>query len=180
MLYPKLLSVVHGKLAGHWGITTDAELDERFGRSVADWPAFPDSAAALTYLEQHYQLVILSNVDRESFAASNEKLGVSFDAIYTAEDIGSYKPNLRNFEYLISHLAERGIDKSDILHTAQSLFHDHAPATEFGLASNWIDRRHDKQGFGATAPPPTEVHVDFRFPSMAAFAQAHEKAMRGA
>ena len=92
----------------------------RYGRSVRDWPAFPDTAAALTYLKQHYKLVILSNVDNENFGFSNRKLGVDFDAIYTAEDIGSYKPSLNNFEYMLARLSERGIARSAILHTADT------------------------------------------------------------
>ena len=134
---------------------------------------FPDSSAALGYLKQHYQLVILSNVDRESFKGSNRRLGVEFDAIYTAQDVGLYKPDPRNFEYMLAHLAQRGVAKADILHTAQSLFHDHAPAKRSGLASAWIDRRHDQQGWGATMAPPEGAAYDFHFPSMAAMAEAH-------
>jgi 2-haloacid dehalogenase len=180
MLYPELLTEVHASMRAHWGVSGNAELDRRFGRSVEDWPAFPDSAQALAYLKQHYQLVILSNIDRTSFAASNEKLGVAFDAIYTAEDIGSYKPDPRNFQYMLEHLEPRGIDKADILHTAQSLHHDHVQATAFGLATNWIDRRHDADGFGATVPPQQDVRIDFHFPSMAAFVEAHGKALEDA
>src|SRR5213078_2935026 len=102
----------------------------RFGASVPDWPAFADSAPALAYLAQHYKLVILSNVDRESFKGSNARLGVSFDAIYTAEDVGSYKPDQKNFAYMLDGLKERGFGRDHILHTAQSLFHDHVPAKE--------------------------------------------------
>ena len=76
--------------------------------SVGDWPAFPDTAEALRYLKQHFKLIILSNVDRQSFARSNERLGVAFDHIFTAEDIGSYKPSLRNFEYMTEKLAAAG------------------------------------------------------------------------
>ena len=83
-LYPELLSTVHAQLRSHWGVDGNGELDRQFGQSVAHWPAFPDSVEALAYLKQHYQLVILSNIDRTSFAASNEKLVVEFDAIYTA------------------------------------------------------------------------------------------------
>ena len=176
-LYPQLLATVHSQLREHWSVAGGAELDEPFGRSVGDWPAFDDSAPALAYLEQHYRLVILSNVDRKSFAVSNEKLGVTFDAIYTAEDIGSYKPDPRNFEYMLEQLGKRGVEKRDILHTAQSLHHDHVPATALGLATNWIDRGHDVEGFGATPAPQAEVHTDFHFPSMAAFAEAHRKAI---
>jgi len=174
MIYSELLSTVHRRLAQAWNVAVEDADHARFGASVPDWPAFPDSAVALTYLKQHYQLVILSNVDRESFKGSNRRLGVEFDAIYTAQDIGSYKPNQGNFEYMLAHLADRGVAKTDILHTAQSLFHDHAPAKRFSLASAWINRRHDKPGWGATMAPPEGADYDFQFPSMAAMAEAHK------
>lgn len=167
MRYRDLLALVHDALATEWGVTADAAESWRFGESVGNWPAFADSAAALRELQRHYKLVILSNVDRESFRASNARLGVTFDAVYTAEDIGSYKPDSRNFAYLIQHLAARGIEKARILHTAQSLFHDHGPANAAGLASAWIDRRHDAAGWGATSAPTAGVRYDFRFTSLA-------------
>ena len=117
--------------------------------------------------------MILSNVDRASFARSNARLGVAFDAICTAEDIGSYKPDPRNFDYLLRHLAELGIAKAQVLHTAQSLYHDHVPARAIGLATCWIDRRAARQGHGATSVPGSEVRPDFRFESLAAMADAH-------
>jgi 2-haloacid dehalogenase/putative hydrolase of the HAD superfamily len=173
MRYSDLLAEVHRRLAERFGIAPDAAAAAAFGASVKDWPAFPDSAAALAYLKQHYRLVILSNVDRASFAYSNEKLGVTFDAIHTAEDIGSYKPDPRNFDYLVRHLAERGIAKAEVLHTAESLHHDHVPAQRIGLATCWIHRRAGKQGHGATRVPDSEVRPDFRFESLAAMADAH-------
>ncbi len=173
MIYSDLLAEVHRQLAAHWDIAATEDDHRRFGASVPDWPAFPDSAAALRYLKQHYKLVILSNVDRVSFAGSNKRLEVAFDAIYTAQDIGSYKPAPANFRYMLDHLAALGHGKEDILHTAQSLFHDHAPARAFGLASAWIDRRHDQAGWGATMQPPGCAGYDFRFTSMAALADAH-------
>ena len=172
MIYSDLLTAVHGRLAREWGVAPDPAAAARFGASVPDWPAFPDSAEALAYLKQHYKLVILSNVDRISFAGSNKRLGVTFDAICTAQDIGSYKPALRNFHYLLEKMAAMGIAKERILHTAQSLYHDHAPAQQMGLARAWIDRR-GGAGWGATKPPPAGVTWDFRFPSLAAFAAAH-------
>src|SRR5262245_58110403 len=149
--YSELLAIVYKRLAEEWGVPASWDDCLTYGNSIKDWPAFPDTAGALQYLKQHYKLVILSNVDNASFAFSNRKLGVEFDAIYTAEDIGSYKPNVRNFEYMLAKLEARGIAKSSILHTAESLFHDHVPATGLGLATCWIHRRHDKPGFGATA-----------------------------
>ncbi|MBV9735363.1 MAG: haloacid dehalogenase type II [Acidisphaera sp.] len=173
MIYSDVLAQVHRRLAAEWGVAMREEEHRRFGASVPDWPAFPDSAEALKYLKQHYALVILSNVHREGFAGSNRRLGVEFDAIYTAQDIGSYKPDPKNFRYMLDHLAERGYAKDDILHTAQSLFHDHAPAKRFGLAGAWIDRRHDQSGWGATMPPPDGAAYDFRFPTLQAMADAH-------
>ena len=173
MIYSELLATVHRRLAHEWDAAMEDADHAQFGASVPNWPAFPDSAAALGYLKQHYQLVILSNVDRESFKGSNRRLEVAFDAIYTAQDVGSYKPDPNNFDYMLAHLAQRGVAKADILHTAQSLFHDHAPAKRFGLASAWIDRRHDQQGWGATMAPPEGAAYEFRFSSMAAMVEAH-------
>ncbi len=179
MIYSQLLSVVHGRMAKEWGVASSEEEDARFGASVPAWPAFPDSADALRYLKQHYKLGILSNVDRISFAGSNKRLGVDFDWIMTAEDIGSYKPSPRNFEYMLETLAKDGVEKDAVLHTAESLFHDHAPANRFGLASCWIFRRHDKEGFGATSRPGEMPRVDFRFDSLGELAAAHRREMAG-
>jgi 2-haloalkanoic acid dehalogenase type II len=176
--YSELLAIVYKRLAEEWGVAASSEECAAYGRSIRAWPAFLDSAEALRYLKQHYKLVILSNVDNESFAASNEKLGVAFDAVYTAEDIGSYKPSDRNFDYMLEKLKGLGIKNADILHTAESLFHDHAPANRHGLASCWIFRRHGDEGFGATLTPAAMPNYDFRFNSMADFARAHREAGR--
>ena len=173
MLYPQLLAQVHRRLSRDWGVTMSDAAHTAFGHSVPEWPAFADTAAALQYLKQHYRLVILSNVDRASFAASNARLGVSFDAICTAQDIGSYKPDARNFRYLIDAVAKLGIDRGQILHTAQSLYHDHAPAQAAGLATAWIDRRDSRAGWGATLPLADTPAYDFRFVTLREMADAH-------
>jgi 2-haloacid dehalogenase len=176
-IYSELLGVVHTRMAKEWGIEPKAEESEAFGHSIPNWPAFADSSRALEYLKQHYKLVILSNVDRESFKASNARLQVDFDYIFTAQDIGFYKPNLRNFNYMIRKLGEAGHHKHEILHTAESLFHDHGPANQAGLASAWIYRRRAQKGFGATRPPDAMPKYDFRFASMAEMADAHRAAL---
>lgn len=172
MKYRDLLAEVYRLLAEDWRIPVESDECMAYGDSVKDWPAFPDSAEALRYLKKHYSLFVLSNVDNESFAMSNEKLGVVFDGVFTAEDIGSYKPDDRNFQFLIERLAGLGIDKEAILHTAESMFHDHAPANRVGLASCHIYRRFDKAGFGATKRPEEMPHFDFQFHSMAGFVDA--------
>ena len=177
MIYSELLAQVHRRLAREWGVQADPSESAAYGHSIKDWPAFPDSAEALGYLKRHYQLVILSNVDRESFSFSRARLQVEFDHVYTAQDIGSYKPDLRNFEYMLAELAKAGIRKDQILHTAQSLFHDHQPANRVGLASAWIDRRAGMAGSGATMPLENMPHFDFRFTSMGEMAKAHQEAL---
>ena len=173
--YRDLLPVVYRRLAEQWGLSVTWDECAAYGRSVKDWPAFDDSVDALAYLKQHYRLVILSNVDNESFAASNARLQVDFDAVYTAEDVGAYKPSDSNFTYMLAKLETLGCKKEDILHTAESLFHDHAPANRHGLKSCWIYRRHAHEGFGATMDPGAMPNIDFRFDSMADLAVAHEK-----
>ena len=183
MLYPALLSKVHGALAKRFDLKTTAEMDAAFGASVPQWPAFPDTADALRALQRHYKLVILSNVNRDGFAASNRKLGVAFDAVYTAQDIGAYKPTPRNFEYLLEHVKrDLGLAPGDILHTAQSLFHDHAPARDFGLANAWIDRQGLAEGghWGATRRIDERPDCNFIFPTMGAMADAADQAFGAA
>jgi len=177
--YRELLAVVYRRLAEEWGAPAKWSECVAYGRSIRDWPAFADSPAALQYLKRHYKLAILSNVDNESFAASNEKLQVEFDAIYSAEDVGAYKPSLRNFEYMLAKLKTLAIERRDVLHAAESLFHDHGPANALGLASCWIYRRRGQPGFGATMAPGATPKFDFRFDSLADLAKAHQEALGG-
>lgn len=176
--YSDLLPIVYKRLADEWGVSAAWEDCAAYGRTIGSWPAFADTAGALQYLKRYYKLAILSNVDNASFAASNVRLQVMFDAIYTAEDIGSYKPSLRNFEYMLENIVTLGVKKSEILHTAESLFHDHAPANKVGLKSAWIYRRHADQGFGATLKPAEMPTYDFRFDSMADLVKAHQDELR--
>ena len=173
--YPEILERTHRGIAGALGLETTEALDRGFGASVPDWPAFPDSAEALAALAERYRLVVLSNVDRESFGASNDRLGVAFDAIYTAQDIGSYKPDPRNFRYAIDRVgADFGIAAEGILHTAQSMHHDLAQAAAHGLATAWIDRQRLSEGgdWGATAPVENAPEPDFVFFTLGEMAEA--------
>ena len=169
MLYPEILLQTHQLFAKRFSLTTSPEMDSRFGNFTAFWPAFPDSADMLRRLKAQYKLVILSNVDRASFAVSNERLGVIFDAIFTAEDIGSYKPNPQNFAYMMENL---DCDSAEILHVAQSLFHDIKPATEAGLDTVWIDRQNLINGgfWGATAKIDKPPQAGLTFSSLQQFA----------
>ena len=170
--YQDLLPIVYRRLAEQWGIQVNWKECVEYGQTVKNWPAFPDSQEALNYLKQHFKLVVLSNIDNDSFMHSNEKLGVEFDAIYTAEDVGAYKPSDSNFEYMLAKIGDIGISKDKILHTAESMFHDHVPGNRHGLTSCHIYRRHDKKGFGSTMIPEQMPAYEFRFNSMGEMAEA--------
>lgn len=142
------------------------EAARRFADSVGDWPAFPDSTAALRRLGQRFKLAVITNCDDDLFAASNERLGVRFDWVITAEKARSYKPSVKNFELAFATIP---VPREQILHVAQSLYHDHVPAKRLGMTTVWIDRRRDRPGLGAT--PPSEAQPDFTFPSMSGFAE---------
>ena len=179
LIYRELLVRVHARMASELGVAASAAENVAFGASIGAWPAFADSAQALAELKRNFKLVILSNVDRDSFRASNARLGVEFDAILTAQDIGSYKPDPRNFAALIARVAELGHAKNELLHVAQSLYHDHVPAKRAGVKTVWIDRRAGKGG-GATPAPRWDVRPDARFSSLAELAEAARTSMENA
>lgn len=175
--YPHVLEQVHRGVAERLGLATSEDLDCDFGQSIPHWPAFPDTADALRRLKARYRLIILSNVNRDGIAASCLKLGVEFDAIYVAEDIGAYKPADANFNYLLEHArADLGLEKADILHTAQSLLHDHGPARKFGIANAWIDRQRlsETGEKGVIAIPGAIPATDFHYFTLAEMADAVE------
>lgn len=177
-LYPHVLAEAFRRTGAALDTPVSDEWAQRLGDSVPDWPAFPDSAAALARLARHYRLIILSNVHRAGFAGSAKRLGAGpggafdFAAVITAEDVGAYKPADPHFRALDATLTSLQIERPRLLHVAQSLFHDHVPAKREGLRSVWIDRRHDDPGWGATPEPGGEYSYDLEFPSMAAFADA--------
>jgi 2-haloacid dehalogenase len=138
---------------------------QQFSTSVKDWPAFPDSPAALQALHRKFRLAIISNIDDDLFAFSAQRLQVRFDWIITAEQAKSYKPSLNNFRLAFERI---GVPQTRILHVAQSLFHDIAPANALGLSSVWVNRRHDKAGSGAT--PVAQARPDVEVPDLRALA----------
>ena len=117
--------------------------------SVPDWEPFDDTVVALRALGERYRLAVISNIDDDLFRASAARLGVEFDEVVTAEQVGSYKPSLKNFHVAFERL---GHGPDGILHVAQILYHDIAPACTLGLRNVWINRRKEKKGHGATSP----------------------------
>jgi 2-haloacid dehalogenase len=171
-LYPQILAASLRGVGRELGADVTEQDAQRLARSVPAWPPFPDSAAALADLARRYKLIILSNVDRTSFAATSRRLGVTFSSVITAEDVGSYKPSPRNFEALLTGADRLGVPRGRLLHVAQSLFHDHVPAKRAGLPTVWINRRQGRADGGATLTPAMAVTPDWEFSSLRALADA--------
>jgi 2-haloacid dehalogenase len=163
--YAAVLARSLQRIGDELGFTTTPEEQAEFGRSVEAWPAFPDSAEALARLQQRFKLGVITNCDDDLFAASNAKLGVTFDCIVTAEQARVYKPRTAGFELAFDRL---GLPRDKVLHVAQSLFHDHVPAKALGLTTVWIDRRGGREGSGAT--PPADAEPDLTLPDLRSLA----------
>jgi 2-haloalkanoic acid dehalogenase type II len=170
MLYSTVVSTAVSRVASQLGTTLSDEEKEAAGASVGKWTPWPDTVAALKRLSKYYKLVILSNVDLASFSHTKKLLehGFIFDKILTAQEIGSYKPNTTNFLYMLNVAKEEfGVEKEQVLVTAQSLMHDHVPANKLGLASSYIQR---EEGRGNAEG----AEWTFAFPTLEAMADALE------
>lgn len=124
--YSKLLATVYPTLTLGLGLAAPSP-DEHIksSESIAHWPAFPDAVEEFSYLRKYYKLVVLSNVDRASFARTNAG-GLESDLVTTAGDISSNKPDLRNLKYILdSANSAFDIDADQVLQTAQSQLQDH-------------------------------------------------------
>lgn len=147
--YRDVLREVVKKIAERFSFQpTEAELDSLW-MSIKDWVPFSDTVEALKALKQKYRLVIISNIDDDLFAESAKHLEVEFDHIITAQQVKSYKPSLKNFEFAFQ---KTGLSTSQLLHVAQSIYHDIVPARQIGLSTVWVNRRQGKEGEGATKP----------------------------
>ena len=178
MLYSQMLATIYVLVASKLGLPEPSvEESVKFGESIGSWPAFPDTVEALQRLSKTYKLVVLSNVDRKSFEATNSGplRGVHFDGVLTAQDIGSYKPDPRNFEHMLEFAkSEFGIEKAKVLQTANSQLHDHHPASKIGIKSVWIARS------GSMMGQNVKEIWDWKFDTMGEMADAVEKEKQNA
>ena len=170
--YREVLGHTLERMGESLGFRPSANTRARFAASVGDWPVFEDTVASLKVLAKYGQLAILSNVDNDLFARTKVLLDVDFDFVFTAEDIGSYKPAAANFEYLVNN---NPVPKAELLHVAQSQYHDIGPASAMGLRTVWVNRRKGSAGTGAT--PPSDASADLEVPDLrslaALVAQSH-------
>lgn len=166
LTYREILKSVMAALGKRYNFSPPESDMNSIAESIQHWPPFPDTVAALRKLQSRYKLGILSNIDDDLFAGSARHLEIDFDWIITAQQLGSYKPSLSNFRAAIERI---GLEKNQILHVAQSLFHDIAPAREVGLHTVWVNRRKGESGFGAT--PPSSAAPDLETASLQELAE---------
>jgi 2-haloacid dehalogenase len=168
--YRDVLERTVRRVAAELGTTVPDRRAAAFGGSVGDWPAFPDTALALQRLHTRFALATITNCDDDLFASSKTRLGVTFDVVVTAQQVGRYKPDPAGFHVAFERIQrELGVPRDRILHVAQSLFHDHVTAKRLGMRTVWIDRREGRAG-GATPAAETPVEPDARFTSLRDFA----------
>lgn len=166
LTYREVLSRVVDAFGRELGFEPSAEQRASLPGSVARWRPFGDTIAALRVLGARHRLAVVSNVDDDLFAGSQRLLGVGFDEVVTAQQVGGYKPDARNFELALERLGEP-VDA--VLHVAQSLFHDIAPANRLGLATVHVNRVSPHGGSGATMP--VRARPDLEVPDLAALAR---------
>ncbi|MGH9532299.1 MAG: HAD-IA family hydrolase, partial [Terriglobales bacterium] len=140
--------------------------------SLGDWKPFPDTVPALRRLRQRYKLAVISNIDDDLFALTARHLEVKFDHVITAQQCRSYKPSLNNFR---TALARMGLPQDRVLHVAESLFHDVAPARSLGLATVWVNRRKNRDGAAATRL--VDVRPDLEVPDLKSLADLVERSV---
>jgi len=158
-LYREVLESVVDVLGERFAFRPSQSERTSLAESVGAWQPFSDTVEALRSLGRRFELVIISNIDDDLFARSNEHLGVSFDHVITAEQARAYKPSHANFQLAFERM---GRGPEGVVHVAQSLFHDIAPANELGLRSVWVNRRAGMESSGATAPSTAKPGMEVR------------------
>ncbi|MBB3945473.1 putative hydrolase of the HAD superfamily [Rhizobium skierniewicense] len=174
-LFPDDLVRVYLVIAPELGLPADRVLGERLRDSAKGWKAFPDSTKALAQLATRYRLIAMTNAQRWAFECFSQELGNPFYQGFTADDTGTEKPDPAFFNYVFEFVQSEGNTKDDILHVAQSQYHDIGISRKLGMTNCWIERRHAQKGYGGTIEPENFTQPDFHFTSMAALADAVEE-----
>jgi putative hydrolase of the HAD superfamily len=175
-LFPDDLVRVYLAIAPKLGLPVERAKGEKLRDDARHWKAFPDSAAALARLGERYRLVAITNARRWAFDCFAKELGDPFHASFTADDTGTEKPDPVFFQKVIAFVESEGSGKDDILHVAQSQYHDIGVSRRLGLTNCWIQRRHAQKGYGGTIEPSGFTQPDYHFTSMAALSEAAREA----
>jgi len=159
-------------MAKELDLVASDEPADAFQLSVLRWPAFPDSAEALARLRRRFRLVAMTNADRSAFSFYSHALGNPFHDSVTMDEAECGKPDPLFFAYNRGRQAAHGFKKEEILHVAQSQYHDIAVAKSLGYTTCWIERRQGRKGFGATPAVAKLTTPDYHFPTLGALADA--------
>ena len=173
--FTAMLPLIYRDMASHWNIEASDNEANEFQDSIQCWPAFPDTVASLEELGTRYRLVAVTNADAWALKYMSATMDDPFDEQVTCDEVGVNKPSPRVFDYVLEKLAPLGVAKADILHTAQSQYHDIVPSMKLGFSTMWIERRHGKGSFGATPRPNQVVEPTFHANSMADFVRQVRK-----
>jgi len=137
---------------------------ERLAESVPSWPIFPDTVTSLVRLSRMSKLCIISNIDKDIIAKTKARIGVRFDVTVAAQEVRSYKPNIRPFQLALETLK---VKSSEVLHVSSGFRYDIPPAHQLGFNTVWINRKHEKAPMGFFA--------DYEFKNLSDFADFMEK-----
>ncbi len=177
-LYPgrssRVMREVYLHVAQELGLNADSELAEAFQLAVLQWPAFPDSVAALKRLRARFRLVAMTNADRVAFSCYSHTLDFPFHDSVTIDEASVPKPDRQFFSFNRGRQSAFGFKEEEILHVAQSQYHDIGVAKELGYSVCWIERRKGLSGFGGTPTPKHMTEPDFHFATLAELADAVE------
>mgnify|MGYP001297379568 FL=1 len=176
-LFPDDLVRVYLAIAPKLGLPAEQAYGERLRDDARQWKAFPDSAMALARLGERYRLIAMTNARRWAYDHFAKELGNPFYASFTADDTGTEKPDPAFFQKVFAFVESEGHSKDDILHVAQSQYHDIGVSRRLGMTNCWIERRHDQKGYGGTIEPSEFTQPDYHFTSMAALSDAVQGAV---
>jgi 2-haloacid dehalogenase len=163
--YREVLAQVVREFARELRFSVSTDDANGLAESIRNWQPFADTVPALRRLQSRYKLAVLSNIDDDLFAYTSPKLAVCFDAVVTAQQVHSYKPSFNNFEALLRRYEIR---REELLHVAESLYHDVVPAHALEIANVWVNRR---QGKEAAATKLVKAHPDLEVPDVATLAE---------
>ncbi len=174
--FPDDLVRVYVEIAPQLGLPAEKRHGERLRDSARSWKGFADSAEALARLSKRYRLIAMTNAQRWAFECFSRALGDPFYKGFTVDDTGTEKPDPAFFEKVFAFVEAEGNSRDDILHVAQSQYHDIGISRRLGLTNCWIQRRHAQEGYGGTIEPENFTKPDYHFTSMAGLADAVEHA----
>lgn len=165
MSYREVCAEVARLVAHRFAVALEPGEERALAESIADWPAFAETPGALRDLKKRFKVGVLSNIDDDLFALTEPKLGVDLDLLVTAQGVRLYKPGAAHFEAALDRL---GLKPSEVLHVAESRYHDVAPAKAMGFRTVWVNRKPGR----ASASGESGAQPDITVPTLDALVRS--------